>query len=168
MVGLSDSLKTCHLAIKTFVHAQTFDRCVSKEAWPNSWYACPGYRPVLGYGFMSVVPKPSPRKRGYVQHSSRENEFCIRIKNDSQTKAPLSRWVPRMQLIIIFHSFPFLAPAGEYESNDPEVGKCGYAACLCDSELLRCFKQFRNVLDLDTYAGWRTRNPRKCPIPCKF
>ena len=117
---------------------------------------------------MSVAPKPSPRKRGYVQHSSRENEFCIRIKNDSQTKAPLSRWVPRMQLIIIFHSFPFLAPAGEYESNDPEVGKCGYAACLCDSELLRCFKRFRNVLDLDTYAGWRARNPRDCPIPCKF
>ena len=28
----SDSLKACHLAIKTFVHAQTFDRCVSKEA----------------------------------------------------------------------------------------------------------------------------------------
>ena len=28
----SESLKACHLAIKTFVHAQTFDCCVSKEA----------------------------------------------------------------------------------------------------------------------------------------
>ena len=117
---------------------------------------------------MSVAPKPSPRKRGYVQHSSRENEFCIRIKNDSQTKAPLSRWVPRMQLIIIFHSFPFLAPASEYKSKDLEAGKCGYAACLCDSELLRCFKEFKKVLDLTTYFGWRTVNPGSCPIRCKF
>lgn len=58
----------------------------------------------------------------------------------------------------------FLAPASEYDSNDVEVGKCGYAVCLCDTELLRCFKKFQNVLNLTTYVGWTTSNPGFCPI----
>ena len=124
-----------------------------------------GFSACLGLWVYIYSSKTLTSKRGYVQHSSRKNEFCVRIKNDSQTKAPRSRWVPRM-MIIIFHSFSFLAPASGYDG--PKKGKCGYAACLCDSELLRCFKRFRNVLDLNTYAGWKTRNPRNCSIPCKF
>ena len=58
------------------------------------------------------------------------------------------------------------APASEYESDDVEVGKCGYAACLCDTELVRCMEHHQNLLNFthSSFFGYRTTNPGACAI----
>ena len=66
------------------------------------------------------------------------------------------------QLAILFNKIlVVVAPASEYRTtNDEEEKKCGYSACLCDMEMVRCTVYYKNDFNTDK-IGWSTT---KCAI----
>ena len=55
-----------------------------------------------------------------------------------------------------------IAPVSGYGTDDIEKAKCGYATCLCDMEMIRCFKHYKEDLNLDKYHGWEVLQKKSC------
>ena len=55
-----------------------------------------------------------------------------------------------------------IAPVSGYGTDDIEKAKCGYATCLCDMEMIRCFKHYKEDLDLDKHHGWEILQKKSC------
>ncbi|XP_073259244.1 uncharacterized protein [Porites lutea] len=54
-----------------------------------------------------------------------------------------------------------------YGTDDIEKAKCGYATCLCDMEMIRCFKHYKEDLDLDKYHEWERLQKKSCAFKAR-
>ena len=57
----------------------------------------------------------------------------------------------------------FVAPVSEYRSSDVEANKCRHAVCICDMEMVRCMKHYKDTFSSDN-VGWVTSQHKSCAV----
>ena len=57
-----------------------------------------------------------------------------------------------------------VAPVSKYGIDDVDQAKCGYATCLCDMEMVRCFKHYKTAINFAEYHGWETLKKKSCAV----
>ena len=51
----------------------------------------------------------------------------------------------------------------EYRSRDAEANKCRHAVCICDMEMVRCMKHYKDTFSSDN-VGWVTSQHKSCAV----
>ena len=71
----------------------------------------------------------------------------------------------RYCFVVRCHFTNFAAPLSAYtDTTNENEKKCRRANCLCDLELVRCMRHYREEFDTDN-VGWVTVHQRSCALP---